>query len=50
MESYHILLKKISENSDFAGPNSAVALDREDTAHAIILHLYKLNIQIRREE
>ena len=47
VESKHVLPKEILEDSDFEGLNSAVALDGEEVAHAIILHLYKSNIQIR---
>lgn len=38
MKSKYILPKKITENSDFADLNLAVALIREEIVHAIILH------------
>ena len=49
VESKHVLPKKITEDSDFAGLNSAVAPDGEKAVHAIISHLYKSNTQIHRE-
>ena len=47
VESKHILSKEILEDSDFTGPNSAVAPDGENIIYAISLHLYKSNIHIR---
>ena len=47
MESKHVLPKKISEDSDFACLNSAIAPDGGKVAYAIISHLYKSNTQIR---
>ena len=49
VESKHVLPKEIPEDGDFASLNSAIALDGEEIAHAIISHLYKSNTQIRRE-
>ena len=50
MELKHVLSKKILEDSDFAGLNSVVARDGEETTHAIISHLYKSNTQTRQED
>lgn len=44
IESKHVLPKKFSEDSDFAGLNLVVAPKEKKTAYTIISHLYKLNI------
>lgn len=46
VESKHVLPKEILENSDFAGPISAIATNRKEEAYAIISNLYKSNTQI----
>ena len=50
VESKYVLPKEILENSDFADLNSVVAINGEEEAYAIILHLYKSNTQICQEE
>ena len=50
MKSKHVLPKKISEDSNFADLNLAVAFDKEEIVYAIILHFYKSNTQIRQEK
>lgn len=46
VESKYVLPKEIPENSNFAGFNLVVAPNKEKIAYAIILYLYKSNIQI----
>ena len=50
VESKHVLPKEIPKDGDFVGLNSVVAPDGKEVMHAIILHLYKSNTQIRQKE
>lgn len=50
VELKYILLKKILEDSDFVGLNSAVAFVEEKAVHAVILHFYKSNTQLHQKK